>query len=53
MSGGQSLIKGERRYIELLLRETYGGDHIQLTFKNPENDVWSPMSSMYLERSHF
>ena len=51
-SGGWSLTKGERRYVELLLRESAGNDHVELSFKNPENGLWSPMSSIYLERSH-
>ena len=52
-SGGYSLVQGERRYVELLLREADGGDHVELTFLNPETGIWCPMTKMYLEQSHF
>ena len=52
-SHGVTLNQGVRQYVELLLREANGGDVVGISFKNPENEIWSPMTSMYLERSHF
>ena len=50
-SGEYHLVKGNEYYVELMLRETHGGDHVGLRFYHPDTTKWHAMTSMYLKRS--
>lgn len=44
------LVKGERYYAELLLREKDYADHVGLKFLNPETSQWCAMTHKFLEK---
>ena len=52
-SAAQNLVKGQRYYAELLLREKDADDHVEVMFQHPDSGIWCAMSRKYLEKSRW